>query len=532
MLPPDFIDYNSTATKIVNDLFVTLTDIEPGDLIIAFSGGFPGNDGTGIAIEDTGGNDWQGGYGCAHFYGTKGWFAFANASGAITIKVTCSTGAATRAAAGNYRHHIRPWAEVVFPLGYYVPSDVANYPKGVGSAEFNLADSFIVTVMCTEARSGTTGLVASDTGETTRNLGTHSDNVMWLFDRTEIAPDNVTGVSSIVKLKGATEAFSEFPMITFVFSSPLVEVDPTRVKQYQTKAGSGFDHYNPAAFATVGPANLAATNRPLTLSLPSLPIVDPILGKMAMITVGIMSMNEIDVNSLSVQDEYTNAYDLLIYSAGFGGQVHIAIFRTVVSELDRMPPAGAVFQISLNLNPQDITDAPYQHCAIGAAERTIYMLPGIPVTAGFKQVDDHNPSFRLISNAIPSVPKDDYIFFFGGYNAGLNQDTVTWSFRDSYEGTSSGLIQFPSVQANAPRLGPCIVGDKIAPALATYDAQADGLIGGTFAVGGGIAMVAMSVFTEGIPLPPIPPVPTPPSPILGRGNCVLQDRLIIIPTKQ
>jgi len=492
MAAPTFIAYNSTAIKIGDDLFVTLTDVEPGDLIIAFSGGFPGNDGTGITIQDTAGNTWLGGYGCAHFYGTKVWFAVANGSGATTIKVTCATGAATRAAALNYRDHIRPWAEVVFPLGYYVPVDAANYPQGIGTAEFNLADSFIVTVMCTEARSGTTGLVASDTGDTCRNLGSPSDNVMWAFDRTQTASSNVTGESAIVQLKGGAAAFSEFPMITLVFSSPLDETDPGRDRQYQTKAGCGFDRYNPAAFALVGPENLPATNRPLTLSLPSRPIVDPALGKMAMLTVGVMSMNEIDVNSLSVQDEYTNAYDLLIYSPGYAGQVHVAIFRTVISDPSRMPGVGSVFQISLNLNPQGITDAPYQHCAIGVAERTVYTLPGTPATAGFKQVDDHNPSFRLISDAIVAVPKDAYIFFFAGFNSGLSQDSVIWGFRDGYTGTSSGRIQFPSVQANAPRLGPCVVGDKIAPAAGTYDAQVDGEIGGVFSVGGGIAMVAVS----------------------------------------
>jgi len=527
------ISYKSTDVKIVDDMFVTLTDIVEGDLIVAFSGGFPGATGQPIFIEDTAGNDWLGGYDCGHFYTTKVWFAFAIASGPTTIKISSSTGYATLAAATNYRGNTPQFAEVVFPLGYYVPAvNPTDYPLGVGTASFSLARNFIVTVMCTNAVSHTTGLILSDTGDTRRNPSTTSaDRFMWVFDREQSAADNFGG-NAIVQLKGPDEAFSQFPMISLVFMEPLAETDPTRDRQYQVKSGSGYDHYNPAAFATCGPSNLPATNRPLTITLPMLPIVDPLLGKMAMLTVGVMTIGEIDVNSLSVQDEYTNAYDLQIYSAGFGGLVHIAIFRTVISNPTRMPGFPLPFQISLNINPQTASDSPYQHCAIGVAERTVYGLPGTAATAGFKQMDDHNPSFRLISNAIPSVPKDDYIFFFGAFDAGINQDSVVWSFRDSYVGTSSGLIQFPSVQANAPRLGPCIVGDKIAPSLASYDAQADGLLSGTFGLGGGIAMVAMSVITGGIPLPPIPPVPTPPSPILGRGNCVLQDRLTIIPTKQ
>ncbi len=490
--PPTFIAYKSTSTKIGDDLFVSLTDVSKDDLIIAFSGGFPGATGQPIFIEDDGDNDWQLGYDCGHFFTTKVWYAIAKADGAITIKISSATGYATRAAAFNYRGNIPPFAEPAFPLGYYTPSDVADYPKGVGTAPASLADSFIVTVMCTTAVSDTTGLVASDSGDTARNLGGIPDPVMWAFDRSEAAAD-YTGGSTITKLKGSTSAFSSFPMISLVFSQPLVETDPTRDRQYQIKSGSGFDHYNPAAFAVCGPEDVPETNRPLIISLAYRPIVDPLTHKKAMITVGVTPDQEVDADGIVVEDDYGNTYTRLVYSVGQDGQIAVAIFQTIISDTAKLPVLGHVFQIRLRISPQHITDAPYQHTAIGVAERTILVAPTPIVTADWKQCDNLSPTVKIVSNVITSVPIGTYMFYFAGYPAGVGQDSIDWSQPSGYFGVNAGFINYTGVQANAPRLGPCIMGDQIAPADDDYDAQPQGLIHGTYSKSGSVALIAASL---------------------------------------
>ncbi len=495
--PPTFIAYKSTGTKIGDDMFVPLTDVAKDDLIIAFSGGVPGGTGQPIFIEDDGGNDWQLGYDCGHFFTTKVWYAIAKADGAITIKVSSATGYAQIAAAFNYRGNIPTFAEVVFPLGYYVPSDSTDYPVGVSTALFNLAESFIVTVMCTNAVSGNTGVVASDTGDTRRNAGvTTADLFLWAFDRFQSAPDN-TGGYDLVSLKGSSSAFSQFPMITLVFSRPLVETDPARDRQYQIKPGSGFDHYNPAAFAACGPEDVPATNRPITLSLAMRPIVDVPTHKKAMITVGVMTNGEVDGGSILVDDAYGNVYTNYVYTLGQDNQCHIAIFQTIISDPAKLPILGDVFQVTLHVTPIGASDAPWQHTAIGVAERTILVAPTPIVAAAFKQADNLTPTVRLVTDTIPSVPMGTYMFYFAAFPAGNNQDSIDWSQPSGYAGVSAGFINYAGVQANAPRLGPCVMGDRIAPADDDYDAQPTGLIHGTFSLAGGVAMIAAS-----LPLPP------------------------------
>ncbi len=484
-----FIEYNSTSTKVGDDLTVPLSTPSLDDLVIAFSGGF-GGDVTTISIADSGGNTWKLGYFTIAFFTTKVWYAFANGTGAITITVTCPNGAATSAAAGVYSG-VPPFAEPLLSIGPYVPSDVSDYPFGIGTGACSLADSFIVTVMCSNEVSSTTGVVETDTGDTVRNLGTPTDLLMWLFDREQAAADNFGG-NATVMLKGGPEANSKFPLISLVFSAPLPETDPDRDFQYQVKPGSGETHYNPAAQGTSGPENIPETNRPLAISLAYTPKVIPIDSKKALISVGVMPSGEIDVNSVFVDDPYGNVYKRYIYSPGQDAAVAVAIFQTIISDPANLPTDGSAFQIVLHVDPQSSSDAVWQRTAIGVAERTITEIPNHVVAAGFKQCDDLDPTFRLVSNVIRGVPASSYIFAFAGYNAGGGQDSVSWTPLDGYVGTSYGFIQFPGAITNDPRLGPCIVMDKIAPSTGNYDAKAEGLIGGVFAVGGSIAMIAVS----------------------------------------
>ncbi len=485
------IQFNSTATKVGNDLFVPMSNINAGDLIIVFAGGAGAFDATITTITDTAGNTWEGGFFTIQFFDTIVWYTFANASGAITITVSSTAASPNRAAAQNYRGDIPPFAEMVFSIGPYTPSDASTYPFGVGTAAFSLAECFIATVMVTNETSNITGLVASDTGDTARNTGTHTDLVMWMFDRSQDAVDT-NGGNATVMLKGGPEANSKFPLISLIFSRPL----GTAEVQYQVKPGSGESHYNPAAQGTSGPENVPETNRPLTMSLAYRPVLAPL----AMINVGVMPAGEIGTipaDAVTVTDAYGNTYNRLIYSPGHGATMAVALFQAIIDDPLKMPPVGSVFQVTLRVNPQTATDAVWQRTAVGVIARSIERPPTGIVASGFKVCDNNDPSFRLKTFPITDVPKDTYIFAFAAYPGGGGQDNVTWTFLEDYSGVSYGRIQFPFAITNDPREGPCAVMDKFAPSFGDYDAQIDGLIGGNFAQGGSIALIAMQLPRRG-----------------------------------
>jgi hypothetical protein len=422
------------------------------------------------------------------------WWRFATSPGSVTITVTEDTSRSSHAIRVEVWRDAPPFSQAAVQLAGLGYTPVAPYINGQGVGYFNVAKSLVLTCVCAtkDAFPAWTSLV-SDTGDTESCRedppGLGQPNMVAFYRET-----SAVGVETVKLKQNGELASGKMPMLTLVFSSPLPRaVDQDT--QFTIRPGQGFEN---AYVPILGlPGATLPINRPLTADYGY--VVE--VGEFLVIGSGEAAFNT--ANTLG--DAYGNTYTRRIESANGAGTATISLWTTRVQFI---PPAGTCFQVRLT-SALPAGSAPYQSTFLSLHSRRVSGEPTDYQVAGYDRNEDSNPSIRLFTDAIATVPEGSYMVGAAIYGGGNNQEAATWSEHNGWViRTQNPFIQFASQQANAPRVLAACMFDKVAPADGSYDASADALLAGAFVTGGAIAFLAVTV-----------PAPPPPPPILPTSPC-------------
>ena len=366
----------------------------------------------------------------------------------------------------------------------YAPSPDPPWHHSALTSYFSLADSTIVS-FAMFAGSPVPINFESDTGDTLVETsdGSPVTQQVALFYRNSTGP----GVGN-VKIKNSWTGgeLGQNPSISMVFSRPLARPGGL-TEQYQVRPGCGAQESPGDEGGTEGPYYIAEINRPISVTLPYLPVVGNLL------CVGVTSqvLNTTPVVSDNAGNVYTIRGNSLI--VGPNGCM-VAIFTCIVAAL---PPSGLPLIIEASL-PGPYSAVTYQPSSMNVTEQNLSGLVVVDYQfAPFASISGMN----LLSDSL-TVPAGSYLFGVAAYAIGAGS-TVTWTGQNGFtERSSSSFIQITGQQSNAAYCGPSAIIDLYPGADGTYHAEAEALTDlATSPVTGGIALLGVTLESD-IPPPP------------------------------
>lgn len=539
-MPATFIASNTSYVPGVSSSTLHVGSIRVGDIICvnvgAFGLGFPvwiisDNLGNGSALDGFGNPCYAKGavqYGPGSFQKTAGLWAVSLIDGDLTVTIkTFASDLVTPfvlAQLNIVRVYRFPKVYAIdqgsVGIGSFAPG--VGFNSGYGSADFNYADTLVVTsVMTATEASNFTSL----TGDTLQNTVIQPNGgpfiparTLLVLDRSSTGPGNGSVQIKYNDSQGSTSGNTSMAVMTF--SIPLPDPIGLRLpggRQYAARGGAGFD--NNSSF-TAGDQQ-ADWNRPIWATFP----YEVKVGDLVFVDVFIPQRNP---TTIDIHDEYGPGFPILpppfvndyvqrIISAptGSGSAALNGYMATYTCMVDYIPVqqhlgwlAGGVFQVRLNVSAAG-SSAVYQATAIGITAMTVTGSPTNIAVAGLKSRTQVGQSELLATDIIPAVPAGTYMHAFAAYLPSNTQSSMSWAAMEDYvirPESHWDFFQFPGQQTNAPRICGLAVMDKLAPSADDYDAHVTAVLS-AFNASGGILLLAVTV-----PVGPPPPPGQPGSP--------------------